>query len=59
MIYVRKGTFNKIIRIGNIVLKLSTEHTSVAREMLKLDSQDIKQYETDIKNVGINTSQVF
>ena len=56
---MRKGTFNKIIRFGNIILKLSTEHTSIANEMLKLDAKDIKKYEQDIKNVGINTSKVY
>ena len=56
---MKKGTFNKIIRFGNVILKLSTEHTSIANEMLKLDAKDIKKYEQDIRNVGINTSRVY
>ena len=56
---MKKGTFNKIIRFGNIILKLSTEHTSIANEMLKLDTKDIKKYEQDIRDVGINTSKVY
>lgn len=56
---MKKGTFNKVIRFGNIILKLSTEHTSIANEMLKLDAKNIKKYEQDIRNVGINTSKVY
>lgn len=56
---MRKGTFNKIIRVGNIVFKLSLEHSSVAKEMLKLHSKNIKQYEGDIRDVGIKTSKVY
>ena len=56
---MKKGTFNKIIRFGNVILKLSTEHNSIANEMLKLDAKDIKKYEKDIRNVGINTSKVY
>lgn len=56
---MKKGTFNKIIKIGNIVLKFSTPHSSIAKEMLNLDSKNIKKYEADIKNVGIKTSKVY
>ncbi len=56
---MKKGTFNKIIRLGNVVLKLSTERNSISNEMLRLDAKDIKKYEGDIKNVGINTSKVY
>jgi tRNA A-37 threonylcarbamoyl transferase component Bud32 len=56
---MRIGTFNKVIRIGKYIIKLSTDHTSIAKEMLKLDSKDIKKYERDISNVGIKTSKVF
>ena len=56
---MKKGTFNKIVRFGNLIIKLSTEHTSIANEMLKLDSRNIKKYENDISNVGINTSKVY
>lgn len=56
---MKKGTFNKIIRFGNLILKLSTNHTSVAKEMLKLDTKDVKKYENDISKVGIKTSKVY
>lgn len=35
---MKKDTFNKIIRFGNIIIKLSTEHTSIVNEMLQFDS---------------------
>ena len=50
---MKKGTFNKIIRLGNVVLKLSIGRNSVSNEVLRLDAKDIKKYEGDIKNVGI------
>lgn len=56
---MKKGTFNKIVRFGNLVLKLSTEHNSIATEMLKLDSKNVSRYEKDINQVGINTSKVY
>lgn len=56
---MKKGTFNRVIRLGNVILKLSREHTSVAQEMLKLDSKNVKKYEYDISSVGIKTSKVY
>lgn len=59
MFWMKKDTFNKIIRFGNIIIKLSTEHTSIVNEMLQFDSWNIKKYEYDIKDVGIKISKVY
>ena len=56
---MKQGTFNKIFKIGNFIVKLSKEHSSVSSEIAKMGSDDIKKYEKDISSVGINTSKVY
>lgn len=56
---MKQGTFNKIFRIGNLVIKLSKEHSSVSKEIAMMGSDDIKKYENDIKATGVRTSKIY
>lgn len=56
---MKQGTFNKIFKIGNFIVKLSKEHSSVSSEIAMMGSDDIKKYEKDISSVGVNTSKVY
>lgn len=56
---MKQGTFNRIFKIGNFIVKLSKEHSSVSREIAMMGSDDIKKYEKDINSVGVNTSKVY
>lgn len=56
---MKQGTFNKIFRIGNFIVKLSKEHSSVSKEISMMGSDDIKKYESDIKATGVSTSKVY
>lgn len=56
---MKQGTFNKIFRVGNLIVKISKEHSSISREIAKMGSGDVKGYEEDIRTVGINTSKVY
>lgn len=56
---MKQGTFNKIFRIGNFIVKLSKEHSSISKEIAMMGSDDIKKYENDIKETGVSTSKVY
>lgn len=56
---MKQGTFNRIFKVGNFIVKLSKEHSSVSEEIAMMGSDDIKKYEKDINSVGVKTSKVY
>lgn len=56
---MKQGTFNRIFKIGNLIIKLSKEHSSISKEIEMMGTNDIKKYESDIKATGVNTSKVY
>lgn len=56
---MKQGTFNRIFKVGNFIVKLSKEHSTVSEEIAMMGSDNIKKYEKDINSVGVKTSKVY
>lgn len=56
---MKQGSFNKIFKVGSLIIKISKEHSSITKEIAKMGSEDIKKYEKDIRETGVDTSKVY
>lgn len=56
---MKQGTFNKIFKVGTLIIKISKDHSSITKEISKMGSGDIKKYEKDINKTGVDTSKVY
>ena len=56
---MKQGIFNKIFKVGSLIIKISKEHSSITKEIAKMGSEDIKKYEKDIRETGVDTSKVY
>lgn len=57
---MRRGSFNKIYKIGNLIIKLDTDKDSFANLVIKeMDSKKYIKYQKDLNKCGIRTSKIY
>jgi len=57
---MQKGSFNKIYKIGNIILKINKCEDNFSKLIMKeIDSKKYKKYQKNLNKIGIKTSKIY
>lgn len=57
---MKRGSFNKIYKLGNLVIKIDTEKDSFSKIVMdEMDSKKYIRYEKDLNKCGIKTSKLY
>lgn len=57
---MQKGSFNKIYKIGNIVIKINKDKDAFSKLILdEMDNKKYKRYQKDLNKIGIKTSKIY
>ena len=57
---MRNGSFNKIYKIGNMVIKINKDKNTFSKLIMKeMDNKKYKRYQKDLNKIGIKTSKIY
>lgn len=57
---MKRGSFNKIYKLGNLVIKIDTDKDKFSNLVIKeMDSKKYIKYKKDLSKIGIKTSKIY